>query len=255
MLIDCDWYQIADGARLFTCDVGVPHFTAPELQGQSFRGLQRTPQHDAFGLAVLVFHLLFMGRHPFAGRYLGKGDMPVERAIKEGRFAYGPHADGVQMTPPPHSLRLSQVPDEIAGLFERAFQAAGWTAGPTERDRLAPRPRAPEGIDRGVLAAPRAHVREPRVRLSVVRHRPRRRSRSLRVGAGAGSDRSQPDHLRSRAVLAGRRGGAAADADMAARGRGLATAGAADPRRRDGMGVGHGDGRRRAPSCSSSCRS
>ena len=132
MLIDCDSYQIADGARLFTCDVGVPHFTAPELQGQSFRGLQRTPQHDAFGLAVLVFHLLFMGRHPFAGRYLGKGDMPVERAIKEGRFAYGPHADRVQMTPPPHSLRLSQVPDEIAGLFERAFRLPGGPHAPAD---------------------------------------------------------------------------------------------------------------------------
>ena len=130
MLIDCDSYQIADGARLFTCDVGVPHFTAPELQGQSFRGLQRTPQHDAFGLAVLVFHLLFMGRHPFAGRYLGKGDMPVERAIREGRFAYGTHTGGVQMMPPPHSLRLSQVPDEIAGLFERAFRLPG---GPQAR--------------------------------------------------------------------------------------------------------------------------
>ena len=124
-LIDCDSYQIADGARLFTCDVGVPHFTAPELQGFSFRGLRRTPQHDAFGLAVLVFHLLFMGRHPFAGRYLGSGDMPVERAIKEGRFAYGPHADRVQMTAPPHALRLSQVPGEIAALFERAFRLPG----------------------------------------------------------------------------------------------------------------------------------
>ena len=137
VLIDCDSYQIADGTRLFTCDVGVPHFTAPELQGQSFRGLQRTPQHDAFGLAVLVFHLLFMGRHPFAGRYLGKGDMPVERAIREGRFAYGPHADRVQMTPPPHSLRLSQVPDEIAGLFERAFRLPGAShARPTATDWL-----------------------------------------------------------------------------------------------------------------------
>ena len=72
-----------------------------------------------------------MGRHPFAGRYLGRGDMPVERSITEGRFAYGLHADRVQMTPPPHSLRLSQVPDEIAGLFERAFRLpAGLQASP-----------------------------------------------------------------------------------------------------------------------------
>ena len=138
-LIDCDSYQIADGDRLFTCDVGVPHFTAPELQGFPFRGLRRTSQHDAFGLAVMIFHLLFMGRHPFAGRYLGSGDMPVERAIKEGRFAYGAHSDRVQMTPPPHSLRLSQVPEEIAALFERAFRFPG--AAPL------PRPAAIEWLE------------------------------------------------------------------------------------------------------------
>ena len=154
-LIDCDSYQIADGARLFTCDVGVPHFTAPELQGQSFRGLQRTPQHDAFGLAVLVFHLLFMGRHPFAGRYVGRGDMPVERAIKEGRFAYGLHADRVQMTPPPHSLRLSQVPDDIAGLFERAFRLpAGLQASPQARPTATDWLEALERLKRSIVACP-----------------------------------------------------------------------------------------------------
>ena len=150
-LIDCDSYQIADAARLFTCDVGVPHFTAPELQGQAFRGLHRTPEHDAFGLAVLVFHLLFMGRHPFAGRYLGAGDMPVERAIKDGRFAYGAHAERVQMTPPPHSLRLSQVPPEIAELFERAFRPP---AGPAHRPSATDWLQALERLKRSIVACP-----------------------------------------------------------------------------------------------------
>jgi DNA-binding helix-hairpin-helix protein with protein kinase domain len=79
-LIDCDSFQIRDGATWRLCEVGVAHFTPPELQGRSFRGVVRTQNHDAFGLAVLVFHLLFMGRHPFAGRYGGKGDMPLEQA-------------------------------------------------------------------------------------------------------------------------------------------------------------------------------
>ncbi len=150
-LIDCDSYQIADGERLFTCDVGVPHFTAPELHGQSFRGLQRTAQHDAFGLAVLVFHLLFMGRHPFAGRYLGAGDMPVERAIKEGRFAYGAHAERMQMTPPPHALRLARVPETIAALFERAFRLPfGRTNRPTATEWLL----ALEPLKQSMVACP-----------------------------------------------------------------------------------------------------
>lgn len=122
-LIDCDSFQISADGRLFLCDVGVPQFTAPELQGQSFHGLRRTADHDTFGLALLCFHLLFMGRHPFAGRYQGKGDMPIERAIREYRFAFGRHANSRQMEPPPHTLPFSALPSELGDLFERAFAA------------------------------------------------------------------------------------------------------------------------------------
>ena len=44
-----------------------------------------------------------MGRHPFAGRYLGKGDMPIERAIAESRFAYSRDTSRTQMAPPPYT--------------------------------------------------------------------------------------------------------------------------------------------------------
>ena len=66
-LIDCDSFQIQANGQIYPCEVGVPLFTPPELQGQSFRGVNRTSNHDRFGLAVLIFHLLFMGRHPFSG--------------------------------------------------------------------------------------------------------------------------------------------------------------------------------------------
>ena len=120
-LIDCDSFQIDTGNRLFPCDVGVPQFTAPELQDRPFHGLRRTSDHDAFGLALLCFHLLFMGRHPFAGRYRGKGDMPIERAIKEYRFAFGQHAAARSMESPPHTLPFAALPHPVAHLFERAF--------------------------------------------------------------------------------------------------------------------------------------
>ncbi len=120
-LIDCDSFQITVGERLFLCEVGVPQFTAPELQERPFRGLRRSPDHDAFGLALLCFHLLFMGRHPFAGRYRGKGDMPIERAIRDYRFAFGQHAAAQWMEPPPHTLPFSALPRPVADLFERAF--------------------------------------------------------------------------------------------------------------------------------------
>ena len=124
-LIDCDSFQIRDGSRWFPCEVGVGHFTPPELQGTSFAGITRTPNHDAFGLAVLVFHLLFMGRHPFAGRYAGKGEMPLEQAIAEFRFAFGRNAGSRQMAPPPNALPLASASPDVADLFERAFGRDG----------------------------------------------------------------------------------------------------------------------------------
>jgi DNA-binding helix-hairpin-helix protein with protein kinase domain len=128
-IIDCDSFQVSVNGQLFKCDVGVPHFTPPELQGQAFRGLERTQNHDRFGLAVLVFHLLFMGRHPFAGRFHGTGDMPIERAIQQGRFAFSQNAASLQMTPPPNALRLNHVPVKVASLFERAFRLSAAREG------------------------------------------------------------------------------------------------------------------------------
>jgi DNA-binding helix-hairpin-helix protein with protein kinase domain len=136
VLIDCDSFQVRDGARIFTCDVGVPLFTPPELSGQPFRGLRRNANHDNFGLAVLLFHLLYMGRHPFSGKYTS-GDMPIERAIAESRFVYGKHAASVGMTPPPGTLPLEAFGLEIACLFEEAFAPPG----------QATRPRASEWVE------------------------------------------------------------------------------------------------------------
>lgn len=121
-LIDCDSFQVRADGRMFLCEVGVPLYTPPELQGKPYRGLVRTPNHDGFGLAVLLFQLLFMGRHPYAGRYLGPGDPPFEQLIAEYRFAYGPDARALQMERPPHTPALADAPPELAGLFERAFR-------------------------------------------------------------------------------------------------------------------------------------
>jgi len=125
MLIDCDSFQIGTGTNAFTCDVGIALFTAPELHGRTFRGLVRTASHDSFGLAVLLFHLLYMGRHPFAGRYTGHGEMPLEKAISEYRFAYGPDRAANSMERPPHTVSLETMGSSIAQLFIRAFGRTG----------------------------------------------------------------------------------------------------------------------------------
>jgi DNA-binding helix-hairpin-helix protein with protein kinase domain len=129
MLIDCDSFQVRSGARVFTCDVGVPLFTAPELHGCNLRGTQRTIDHDLFALAVLLFHLLYMGRHPFAGRYSGAGDMPIERAIAEYRFAYGSDRAAHGMERPPGTISLETLGATVSHLFMEAFGRVGINAG------------------------------------------------------------------------------------------------------------------------------
>jgi len=124
-LIDSDSFQVPAAGQAYLCDVGVPEFTPPELQGTRLDQTKRATNHDAFGLAVLIFQLLFMGRHPFAGRYSGKGEMPLQRAIAEFRFAYSSLRSDTKMAPPPGAPLLSDFPVYASDAFERAFSRAG----------------------------------------------------------------------------------------------------------------------------------
>lgn len=144
-LVDCDSFQIAFGGKQLLCTVGMPTHTPPELQGQPLGSIVRTPNHDAFGLAVLIFQLLFIGRHPFAGTFLGQGEPALEKAIEAFRFAYGPGALGRQMRQPPATPAIETSTPAIAALFERAFSREGY-----ER---ANRPSAREWVDALGLAA------------------------------------------------------------------------------------------------------
>jgi len=125
-LIDSDSFQIRQGSSVFTCKVGVPEFTPPELQGIDFSKVLRTTNHDTFGLAVLVFQLLFMGRHPFAGRVANGRDAPeLERAIGTFRFAYARSSVTTNMLPPPGVPTLVDIPQDVAAAFESAFLSRG----------------------------------------------------------------------------------------------------------------------------------
>ena len=130
-LIDSDSFQVAEALRTFLCEVGVPEFTPPELQGKNFDHVKRTSNHDAFGLAVLIFQLLFMGRHPFSGRFQGSELMPLERSVAEFRFAYSSQIASTKTKPPPNVPTLSDVPPRIAAAFEKAFGREGIVSRPT----------------------------------------------------------------------------------------------------------------------------
>ncbi|OBR54757.1 helix-hairpin-helix domain-containing protein [Paraburkholderia tropica] len=125
-LLDCDSFHVNTSTASYPCTVGVPHYTPPELQGLgSFHGVTRTANHDNFGLAVLVFQLLFMARHPFSGVPKTGHDLPLERSIKEFRFAYGADRLARQNDMPPKALGLDYLPPNLGDLFWRAFTEFG----------------------------------------------------------------------------------------------------------------------------------
>jgi DNA-binding helix-hairpin-helix protein with protein kinase domain len=127
VLIDCDSFQINASGTLHLCEVGVSHFTPPELQGlQSFRGVRRSANHDNFGLALLIFHLLFGGRHPFSGvPQKSQAGEALESDIKACRYAYARDSKARGMLPPPKSIPITLVPDSMQAMFELAFTERG----------------------------------------------------------------------------------------------------------------------------------
>jgi DNA-binding helix-hairpin-helix protein with protein kinase domain len=121
--VDTDSFQVPDAAHgcVHRCRVGKPEFTPPELQSVRFEWVDRKPEHDLFGLAVLFFQLLMEGIHPFAGWYPGRGEPPsLEERIGAGSFPYalgGVHGTRPMPTAPPFEL----LDPGIRTLFVRCF--------------------------------------------------------------------------------------------------------------------------------------
>lgn len=121
-IVDCDSMQVTDAnGVVHRCLVGLPEYTAPELQGADFSSVNRTPDSDAFGLAVLIFQLLMQGFHPFAGRPL-PGAPDVEQVhvycIKKKIF---PYEKNNSFEPPKAAPPITAIPGVIRSLFQRAF--------------------------------------------------------------------------------------------------------------------------------------
>src|SRR6185437_6285264 len=120
-LIDADSFQFQLNGRSYPCVVGTEDFTPPELHGKNLSQVERTRAHDNFGLAVAIFQLLAMGKHPYMGRYSGE-DLSLGQAIAQHRFAYSTvRQSTTRTTPPPASIQLSDFPRPLAHAFEAAF--------------------------------------------------------------------------------------------------------------------------------------
>lgn len=122
-LIDCDSFQIRGRGKLFRCNVGVAEYQPPELQGRDFSRIDRLPQHDLFGLAVMIFQLLFLGKHPFAGVLPPNmaGAAPIGANVAAKRFFYGQEGRRLGLKPPPGSLTLTAITPQMTSYFQHAF--------------------------------------------------------------------------------------------------------------------------------------
>ena len=127
VLIDSDSFQVNAHGILHLCEVGVADSTPPELQAFRFDdGHIRTTNHDNFGLALLIFHVLIGGRHPYSGVGLkdGVGDV-LATDIKNFRYAYARDSRIRGIGPPPGSIPISILPGAIEQMFQLAFTEAG----------------------------------------------------------------------------------------------------------------------------------
>jgi tetratricopeptide (TPR) repeat protein len=119
--VDTDSFQVPGQGKNFRCQVGKPEYTPPELQGVSFKEIDRTQSHDLFGLGVLIFQLLMQGQHPFAGKYQGQGETPeVKDRIKAGHFPHGNKQ--VPYAPIPLAPAFTILPLRLQELFIQCFE-------------------------------------------------------------------------------------------------------------------------------------
>lgn len=116
MLIDCDSWQVSAMGQTFPCPVAAPDMLPPELLGKKLHHINRTLESEYFALAILVFKLLMLGRHPFD---VVGGESPVEN-IQRGYFPYGTGGGGIPKGP--WYNIWSHLPFKIKGAFVRTFK-------------------------------------------------------------------------------------------------------------------------------------
>ena len=120
-MVDCDSYGFTDPAtgRTFSNEMGRPEFQAPEAQGDYSN---RTSNHDLFGLAVIIFHLL-TGYQPYTVTNQPNYPLPGDR-ISAGLF---PPAHPNITAPAPYDASWNALTDGHRELFLRCFDPKNYT--------------------------------------------------------------------------------------------------------------------------------
>jgi serine/threonine protein kinase len=123
-VIDTDSFQVRDAnGQVYHCKVGKEDFTPPELLGVPLDKVDRLPEHDYFGLGVLIFRLLMEGYYPYTG--VLKQDVQLNEPVqyyclKQGAF---PYVKNGLVAPPLMAPPFDILPREVRNLFMRCFVA------------------------------------------------------------------------------------------------------------------------------------
>jgi serine/threonine protein kinase len=120
-LIDCDSYIPCNGGSATARGIETTFWLAPELHGVT-QTSRRTPDHDNFSLARLIFCLLFLGSDPLAPPP-GSDPDTTERA-----FAFSRRHP--IRAPSANELTLDDLSPEVAEMFEEAFLPRQRAFGP-----------------------------------------------------------------------------------------------------------------------------
>jgi DNA-binding helix-hairpin-helix protein with protein kinase domain len=110
------------------CLVATTDYAAPELQAvNDYATFRRTPSHDNFGLAALVYQTLSDGVHPYYGTVempAGTKQLPPGMGERISKNLW-PHSSSKagkpRVTPPPDACDFAIFPNQLQDLFFRAF--------------------------------------------------------------------------------------------------------------------------------------
>ena len=114
-LIDSDGYEFTFNGVRYANHAVRADCLAPELIGLASDKVQRTEQHEAFGLAVTLFKLFYQGTSPYYQFDNNGNGLDDFGAAKQGRFIFAAHDRDPDVPP------MDIVSPDVFALFRRAF--------------------------------------------------------------------------------------------------------------------------------------
>lgn len=97
-IVDTDSFQIKDAnsGHVYRCLVHTDFYTAPEFQDVALDQVDRAPEQDLFGIAVVLFQLLMEGNLPFQCAFANTNSAPdTLECLKRGYFPYEQPQNGI----------------------------------------------------------------------------------------------------------------------------------------------------------------